>query len=234
MVEVNLALTADGQALRAKIELGNGTIPLTITRIVIGSGTDADPLHLSAVVNEELEFTITDRQTNGARTSITAIATNAGNPSAGILPLSRGFPMSQVGFYANDPDKGEILYRISQYDNPNYVPAAKERGWTYQPTYNFVSGNASEVIVNIDPAGFSTKTDIWNSIELSANDTPNAGVREHLKIIKQILYWTGLPDPTDPPDELEVFPGSLLHDNGETVNGMLKTSDGELKSMMVQ
>jgi len=181
MADVNLALTAAGQALRAKIELGQGTLPLEITRIVTGAGTDPDPINLSAVVDEQQEFTITSRVTTGPRTSITASVSNYGNPGAGIAPLATGYPISQIGFYANDPDDGEILYRISQFDTPNWAPAASERGWTFEPTFNFVTGNASQVIVQIDPSGLATKQDIWSSVEYTQDDTPNPGVKTHYR-----------------------------------------------------
>jgi hypothetical protein len=68
--------------------------------------------------------------------------------------------MFQIGFYATDPDIGEILYRISQFDNPNYVPAASERGWTFAPTFTFATGNASEVTFTIDPSGLATRSEV--------------------------------------------------------------------------
>jgi hypothetical protein len=147
MADINLALTVKGQALKAKIEVGEGALPLELTRIVTASGTSSDPLNLNAVVDERQTFVITGRKTTGARTSITAVVTNVGDPTEGIPPLGEGYPLAQVGFYAVDPDEDEILYRISQFDNPNYVPALNERGWTYEPTFNFVTGHASEVIV---------------------------------------------------------------------------------------
>ena len=156
MSDVNLALTAAEQALKAKIEAGSGTIPLEITRIVTASGRSDDPLNLTAVVNEEQQFTIKTREITGVRTAITVSLTNMGNPETGEKPLEKGYPLSQVGFYAIDPDDGEILYRVSQYDAPNYVPASHERGWTYEPTYNIVTGNASEVKIVIDYSGAVT------------------------------------------------------------------------------
>ncbi len=179
MSDVNLALTTAGQALKAKIEAGEGKLPLDITRIVTGAGTSFDPLNLTEVVDFRQEFSITGRVTTGARTSISALLSNYGNPDAGIAPLLRGYPLSQIGFYANDPDDGEILYRISQFDAPNWVPAMSERGWMYEPTFNIITGNASEVVVHIDPSGFPTRRDIYNSAEYSGSDAPNPGTRIH-------------------------------------------------------
>ena len=97
----NLALTNRGADLSAKIEQGDGTIPLTITRIVTGSGTSSDPINLNQVINIEQQFQIMDRRTSGARTIIVALITNEN--------LIDGYSLYQIGFYALDPDLGEIL-----------------------------------------------------------------------------------------------------------------------------
>ncbi|MDR2044151.1 MAG: hypothetical protein LBQ15_07250 [Clostridium sp.] len=218
IVAVNLALTAAGQILKAKIEAGSGTIPLTITRIVTASGTSDDPLNLTAVVNEQQEFTITGRSTTGPRTTITAHLTNAGNPNEGIAPLAHGYPLTQIGFYALDPDAGEILYRISQFAEPNYVPAASERGWTYEPTFNFITGNASTVNITIDTAGTATVQDVWNSVEVSDEDVPQAGVKTHYRVTQEATHYqpyTPPDDNTDPRDTEAVSGAGILQtDNG--------------------
>ena len=153
MADTILKLTTKGEALKAKIEQGEGTIPLEFTRIVSASGTSPNPTSLTDVINPKLEFGVTARSTEGARTTINTILTNAGDPDKDIPPLAVGYTMSQVGFYAIDPDEGEVLYRISQYDNPIYVPAASERGWTYTPSFNMVTGNATTVIIEINATG---------------------------------------------------------------------------------
>jgi hypothetical protein len=158
MSEVKPILTAAGQELTAKIELGNGTLPLKITRIAAGSGTSPDPVNLTALVNEKQELSAISKSTDGALTRITCLLTNLGNPGTAppTPPLAVSYQMSQIGFYASDPDKGEILYRILQLDIPVLIPAAAERGYTAKIDFNITTGNASEVTVNIDPAGLAT------------------------------------------------------------------------------
>ena len=140
---VNLKLTAAGQALSAKIEAGQGTLPLTITRITTASGTSDDPLDLTALVDEEQELTLVGATTEMEMTTIETTVTNEG--------LAAGYLLSQIGFYALDPDEGEILYRITQFATPSYVPAESERLWTYSPTFKIVTGNASEVVIQVVP-----------------------------------------------------------------------------------
>lgn len=175
---VDLALTAAGQRLKAKIEAGYGTVALKISRIVTASGTSDEPLLLTDVVNQKQEFTITGRNTKDARTTIKAILSNAG--------LSKGYTLSQIGFFALDPDDGEILYRISQFETPNYVPASTERGWTYEPSFNFFTGNAQNVIVKIDPSGIATLDMIYKSVEVSSNATPAVGVKTHYYVLADV------------------------------------------------
>ena len=155
-MNIHMNLTAKGQALNAKIQAGNGTVPLEITRVVSAAGYSPTPLILNDVIDMKQTATIVRREIISFRAAIEITLTNQGNPSAGEPPLAVGYPLSQLGMYAIDPDEGEILYRISQFDKPNYVPVATEMGWTINPTWNFIVGNASDVIVNIDPSGLAT------------------------------------------------------------------------------
>ena len=155
MSDIILALTESGKALDAKIGRGIG-IPLEITRVVSGAGRSNAPTSQTNVIDPRLEFTITNTRADNGQAIISVALTNAGVPALGIPPLAEGYPLSQVGIFARDPDLGEILFRISQHENPLPVPAASERGWTYQATFNIAKRNAAEVIVNINPLGLVT------------------------------------------------------------------------------
>lgn len=207
--QVDLALTTAGQALKAKIEAGYGTIALEITRIVTASGTSEDPLNLTDVVDQKQEFAITGRSTKDARTTISAVLTNA--------ELSTGYTLAQIGFYAMDPDAGEILYRISQFAAPNYVPASTERGWTYQPQFNIFTGNAKDVVVSIDPTGIATLDSIYKSVEFSRSKFPAVGVRTHYYSIKDVPGYT----PFDPNPDI---PG--------VEDGVLETAEGKSRGFV--
>jgi len=161
MSNINMQLTQAGLALKAKIELGNGDIPLHITKIVSGSGKSDTPEGLNAVVNPEQEFTIMSRTVDNGRTTIKAMINN--------FSLTDGYSMHQIGFYAEDPDDGEILYRITQFDEPRRVPASHEAGWTYTPEFNFAIHNASDVTVVVDPSGLALKSEVEGAID-AANE----------------------------------------------------------------
>jgi len=159
MADIQLALTLAGQALNAKIQVGSGTVPLPITRIVASDDISGDPLTLTpGEVAIAQEFNVTGITTDGNRATINALLTNVGNPKTipPVLPLAAGYLLSRIIFFANDPDNGEIVYRVTQFEKPIPVPAEKERPWTYKPTFNIYVGNASEVTVNVDPSGFAT------------------------------------------------------------------------------
>ena len=192
MEDVNLQLTTAGKVLNAKIQAGKGKIPLEITRVVTAAGYSTEPLELNDLIDPRLEFTITEQTGSGTRAIIATYINNFGNPLTGIMPLMEGYPLTQIGFFAIDPDEGEILYRISQFENPNWVPALRERGWEFKPTFNFTVGNASEVIIQINPTGLAVREDIWNSVEFSDNDKPGFGVRTHHKAVSSATGYKPL------------------------------------------
>jgi len=160
-----LALTNQGRALNAKIQEGNGTIPLEILEIVSAAGRTEFPELATGLVDPKLSFDIISSKSDLAITSINALLTNAGNPDKGIPPLAEGYPLTQIGIFARDPDLGRILYRISQYENPIPIPAASERGMSYEPTFEITTSNASTVIIEIDPHGLVTRAYFDEQIE---------------------------------------------------------------------
>ena len=153
MGELSMALTAAGRALKAKIDLGEGKTPLRITRVVAGDGWSGDPLALGALPGERQEFAILRRTADGGRATLACRLANYGHPEPGSPPLAQGYLMSQTGIYADDPDEGEVLYCVEQRDPPLHVPAGEERGWAFEPSFTFETGNASGVTVRVDPPG---------------------------------------------------------------------------------
>lgn len=165
---VTLGLTEAGIRLRSKIKLGDGGTNLIITRIVAGAGRSDEPLKLAEVIDARQEFVITGREMQDGRVTISTLLNN--------FELETGYSMWQIGIYALDPDDGEVLDRITQFDEPRRVPARYEAGWTYTPDFNFTTHNASEVTVVINPAGLVTQeqllvlhTQIQEALEVGRN-----------------------------------------------------------------
>ena len=212
MSNIHMALTLKGQELNAKIQAGNGDIPLEITRIVSASGYSDNPLELEDVIDRKQTAQIIRRTVTGVRAAIEITLSNQGNTTTGESPLTAGYALTQFGMYAIDPDEGEILYRISQFDTPNYVPAATEMGWTINPTWNFTVGNASEVIVHIDPSGMATAGDLNNHIDQDVMSEHGVhGLRYYEGVLQAhdgtewVNIAVGTPPPTPPPVNGQFF-----------------------------
>lgn len=229
---IHMALTKAGQALHAKINLGNGTIPLEITRIVTGSGYSDNPLELTDVVGYKQTAQITDRQRYDTRSEITILLTNQGNSEAGIAPITEGYELRQIACFAIDPDDGEILYRISQFEKPNFVPPANKMGWVFNPTWNFTTENASDVVVNIDPKGLVTRDYFEKRLKEEIkkhNDDLNAHykqfkeIQDELDKLKDLVYklQTGQED-------------GVLEVNGFAQKASLQLSSGDTKPLVLK
>ena len=189
MKTINMELTIKGQALNAKIKLGKGTVPLEFTRVVTASGYSDDPHSLDDVVDKRQNVAIIARRVIGIRTAITVLLTNQGNPGVGESPLSEGYELRQFGLFTIDPDEGEILYRISQFERPNYMPAAREAAVTSEHTWNFVTENARDVAVEVDQSGFATMGQLSDHIgQLVMSPGGVHGIRFHDRTLQ---LWDG-------------------------------------------
>jgi len=174
MTDVNVVLTEQGKALRAKIEearMDGNEIPLTYTRIQSAAGTSPNPVELYELVDPRREFSVLESFSEDGETVITCHLTNLGDPENDIEPLAEGYPLSQIGFFALDPDEGEILYRISQYDYPIPIPSAASRPWMYEPTFTIKTDNASVVVVNANLPGLVTRKEFEEAMKSKADLT---------------------------------------------------------------
>jgi hypothetical protein len=234
MADIYAALTTAGKALIAKINQGNGDIPLNIIRIVSSDGTSGDPLELTVPdVEIRQTFTVTDSSTEENRTIINAFITNIGNTNATppVPPLAAGYLLSRILFFADDPDDGEIVFRVTQLENPIPVPSAGERPHTFKTTFNISAGNASEVIVQVDPSGLATIQYVDERIaalsfgvEVSANQIPQPGVKTHYFITSPAPYFR--PDIPVPPPVISTANGFIL--DGGVVH------PGQIQALVIQ
>lgn len=139
-------VTKQGLALQAKLIDGK---TLRFTKVVSGAGTvDKGALaDATAVTDERQTLTLQPPNTlEGARIRVPVLLNNIG--------LQTGYQMHQIGFYAADPDEGEILYAIAQDDAGDRIPSETEaRGFAADWVYVFEFGNAESVDVQLDPAG---------------------------------------------------------------------------------
>ena len=142
----NAVVTEAGLALQAKLVDGQ---TLGFLRVAAGTGT-VDPASLAnqtALVNEKQTLTFQPPNVlDGAKIKVPVMLNNIG--------LETGYTMQQLGFFADDPDDGEILYAIVQDEVGDTVPSQTESpGFIIEWAFVFQYGNAGSVTVTLDPVG---------------------------------------------------------------------------------
>ena len=110
----NATMTDVGADLQAKVNAGK--TKLTFTKIKVGSGVNAtNPLALTDVISPKWETTNFVVKQEGKIVSVDTFITNTG--------IHEAFRMSEIGLFAQDPDKGEILYAYLTDPEPDRMPA---------------------------------------------------------------------------------------------------------------
>ena len=110
----NATMTDVGADLQAKVNAGK--TKLTFTKIKVGSGVNAtNPLALTDVISSKWETTNFVVKQEGKIVSVDTFITNNG--------IMEAFRMSEIGLFAQDPDKGEVLYAYLTDPEPDRMPA---------------------------------------------------------------------------------------------------------------
>ena len=110
----NATMTDVGADLQAKVNAGK--TKLTFTKIKVGSGVNAtNPLALTDVISSKWETTNFVVKQEGKIVSVDTFITNNG--------ITEAFRMSEIGLFAQDPDKGEVLYAYLTDPEPDRIPA---------------------------------------------------------------------------------------------------------------
>lgn len=151
--------TRKGLALKAKLLSGH---TFAITKVMTSTGY-VEP---SALV-DQTDLGGTKKQTltiksitypSPGKCSIDVALTNDG--------ISEAYTAKQVGFFATDPDEGEILYLIAQDAKGTEVPSQNDTpsysaGWKFTLDY----GQASSVTVTVDPANTVSRQELEEALE---------------------------------------------------------------------
>lgn len=99
-------LTTDGKALLAKWQAGGATPQITHAAIGSGSYTKTeDASTRTSLKAEKLRVGISSAAADGDTLNLRFVFSNDS--------VTTGFPVTEVGVFATDPDKGEVLYSIS-------------------------------------------------------------------------------------------------------------------------
>lgn len=115
-------LTTAGKALLAKAQAGQTTIKITKAQTGSGSYSSGENIETrTALKTPKQTFPIQNKMISDAdNTVILKIAiTNKSEDST----LSTGYDITEFGVFAQDPQKGEILYSIATASTSDYMPA---------------------------------------------------------------------------------------------------------------
>ena len=146
-MEINGYFTRRGLELSAK--LASGT-KLQITRVVAGSGATADALSATALSQPRQTLAVNTPTRSGTTVTIPATLTAA--------QAEEDYTLTELGVYANDPDQGEILYKLYRLDTPVDITAGSQLVLRFY-LEETVSQNVN-VTVACSPAGLLTEADL--------------------------------------------------------------------------
>lgn len=152
MAEFNAAvLTAGGIELNTKVQAGKCNIAFTKAATGDGNYEDGeDPSTRSELKSKKQEILISSISVVDSSTTVLRfVVTN--HSDAG--DLKHGYYIKEVGVYAEDPDKGEILYAIA---------TAVENQWDYMPAYN-------DLLPSTNTMEFYTEVSNASSVTIKAN-----------------------------------------------------------------
>ena len=148
----NAIMTDVGAALQAKVNAGR--TKLTFTKIKVGSGTNAtNPLALTNVISSKWETTNFVVKQEGKIVSVNTFITNNG--------ITEAFRMSEIGLFAQDPDKGEVLYAYLTDPEPDRMPAGGGSVVVSQElTIGMVFSNTGNVSLTVNMGALVTRAQL--------------------------------------------------------------------------
>ena len=170
-----LILTQQGRQLQAKVEAGT---KLVITKLKLGSGVLTEGKQL-----EELRDLVTTKQNVGIA-AIEAQDNGMCKVSATIsnIGLQAGYYVRELGVFATDPDKGEILYLVANDSAPDYLPAEGGATVVSQEFAVYVSAsNTDNVVAEIDAGALATMGYVQLSVKNHNDDIDahSAAISKH-------------------------------------------------------
>lgn len=190
----NATMTDVGADLQAKVNAGK--TKLTFTKIKVGSGVNAtNPLALTDVISSKWETTNFVVKQEGKIVSVDTFITNTG--------IHEAFRMSEIGLFAQDPDKGEVLYAYLTDPEPDRMPAEGGSVVVSQElTIGMVFSNTGNVSLTVNMGALVTheQLEAHNSDEHAHDNLFNA-------IIEKV---NSMITPTDDGDKQSLAPTLAL------------------------
>lgn len=158
----NATMTDVGAALQAKVNAGK--TKLTFTKIKVGSGVNAtNPLALTDVISSKWETTNFVVKLEGKIVSVDTVITNTG--------VHEAFRMSEIGLFAQDPEKGEILYAYLTDPEPDRMPAESGSVVVSQElTIGMVFSNTGNVSLTVNMGALVTREQLTEAVKQHNTD----------------------------------------------------------------
>lgn len=157
----NATMTDVGEALQAKVNAG--LTKLTFTKIKVGSGVSTTNAQaLTDVIASKWETTNFTVKRDGKIVTVDTFITNTG--------ITEAFRMTEIGLFAQDPDKGEVLYAYLTDSEPDRMPA--EGGSTVvsqELSLGMTFSNSGNVTLTVNMGALVTREQLEQH-----NSDPNA------------------------------------------------------------
>lgn len=172
-------LTEKGRDLLAYCQAGS---PLTFTRASIGDGkivSTESLFKMNELVHKIQDVDIRSIKPNGDGTSTISLAiTNE--------KTKKGFLMSEVGLFANDPRSGEILYGVAYYDKyADFIPVHDQEMVEISMDIIVVVANVENITINIDRSMIcASQLDL---MELAGVGRTNQTVKGNWDLIQDLM-----------------------------------------------
>lgn len=157
----NATMTDVGEALQAKVNAG--LTKLTFTKIKVGSGVSTTNAQaLTDIIASKWETTNFTVKRDGKIVTVDTFITNTG--------ITEAFRMAEIGLFAQDPDKGEVLYAYLTDSEPDRMPA--EGGSTVvsqELSLGMTFSNSGNVTLTVNMGALVTREQLEQH-----NSDPNA------------------------------------------------------------
>ena len=178
-------MTDVGNALQAKVNAGQ--TKLTFTKIKVGSGVNAtNPLALTDVISSKWETTNIIVKREGKIVSVDTFITNSG--------ITEAFRMSEIGLFANDPDKGEILYAYLTDPEPDRMPAEGGAVVVSQElTIGMMFSNTGNVSLTVNMGALVNQEQLKEHNSSTSSHSP---ITDQIKAILGSANWKDTPAST--------------------------------------
>lgn len=215
----NATMTDVGAALQAKVNAGK--TKLTFTKIKVGSGVNAtNPLALTDVISSKWETTNFVVKLEGKIVSVDTVITNTG--------IHEAFRMSEIGLFAQDPDKGEILYAYLTDPEPDRMPAESGSVVVSQElTIGMVFSNTGNVSLTVNIGALITREQLTEAVKQHNTDiSSHPPITDQIKAILGSANWKDYPASTLVTIKSLLGQGAIVASKLDTNAGFVKFANG--------